>query len=322
MPMPTEPIPAAPVTHRHIFNVVKTLIRENDIPSDKPLRILDIGCGDGRMILSLHRLAQQELPDRRVEVHGFDIGEHGFADGGQHNEAVSFLENQAPDVDWTSRIKIFSDTDDWAYEADSFNLAVSNQVLEHVEDMEGFLGNLNRVLVSDGVSVHLFPLSHCMQEAHCHVPLSHWIRNYESRKSWIALMSRLGIGRYRYDRRVLGHSSVREHAEETANFIERWTCYRSFSEIARLASKEGMATSYHFTKDFFFTKARMVARRPAGRTYRRWTFMGLEWLSYMFGRALSSSTLVIRPVDYDIGKRVALEKADRLPAKTPVTEQA
>ncbi len=34
-----------------------------------------------------------------------------------------------------------------------------------------------------------------------------------------------------------------------------------------------MATSYHFTKDFFFTKARMVVGRPAGRTYRRWTFM-------------------------------------------------
>src|SRR3546814_2494604 len=66
-----------------------------------------------------------------------------------------------------------------------------------------------------------------------------------------------------------------------------------------------MATSYNFTKDFFFTKLRMILRRPASRPYRRRTAFGLEWLGFMSGRYLSSSTLVIQPLDYDIGARIA-----------------
>src|SRR3546814_7791765 len=88
-----------------------------------------------------------------------------------------------------------------------------------------------------------------MREAHCHVPFSHWIKDFHYRVAWIALLSRMGIGRYRLDRTLLGHENVRRHALETAKFIERWTCYRSFGEIARLASERHMATSYHRSEE-------------------------------------------------------------------------
>src|SRR3546814_19748321 len=83
-----------------------------------------------------------------------------------------------------------------------------------------------------------------------------------------------------------------------------------------------MAKSYNFTKDFFFTKLRRSLRRPASRPYRRRTAFGLEWLGFMSGRYLSSSTLVIQPLDYDLGARITPDNAATREAEKPVVELA
>src|SRR3546814_14840299 len=89
-------------------------------------------------------------------------------------------------------------------------------------------------------------------------------------------MMRLVIVKYRHDRRILCHSDVQIQAIQSAKFIECWTSYRSFREITAESSRLHMATSYNFTKDFFFTKLRMILRRSASRPYRRRTAFGLE----------------------------------------------
>lgn len=300
------------ITHQHIFTTLCTLISERGAADRGPaLRVLDIGCGDGRMIDSLQRLADARFGPGQIELYGFDIGEHGFRDGGQMQRTLCYLKARHPAIDWAQRIRLVSEGDDWGYPPGFFDFTLSNQVLEHVEDLRHFFDNMRVALAPGGQSIHVFPLGECMQEAHCHVPFSHWIKDFHYRVAWIALLSRMGIGRYRLDRTLLGHENVRRHALETAKFIERWTCYRSFGEIARLASERHMATSYHFTKDLFFAKLRQLMRRRAAARYRRWTPFGLEWLGFMVGRALSSSTLVITPLSYDIGARIAAEKAYR-----------
>ncbi|AKH42840.1 SAM-dependent methyltransferase [Altererythrobacter atlanticus] len=308
----TRPPLKVPVTHQHIFTILQTLIAEGRVPrSDRPLRILDIGCGDGRLINSLQSLFTRHMPELQVEICGFDIGEHGFKDSSQLSGTLELLTENHPGIDWSNRVRLISDGDPWGYEAGSFDLAVSNQVIEHVEDLQHFLVNLRETLAPGGQSVHVFPLSQCMQEAHCLVPFSHWIKDYNYRVAWIALLSRLGIGRYRVDRKLLGHDTVARHAEETAKFIECWTTYRSFGEIARMAGNLSMATSYHFTKNLLPTKLRQMMGRKPARKYRRWTPFGIEWLSYLFVRSMTSATLVISPLRYDIGERIAKEKAYR-----------
>src|SRR3546814_17654947 len=60
------------LTHQHIFNVIRTYLDESDgLAEGRPLRVLDIGCGAGRMMHSLHALARQHWPGRAVAVHGF-----------------------------------------------------------------------------------------------------------------------------------------------------------------------------------------------------------------------------------------------------------
>src|SRR3546814_2240692 len=127
---------------------------------------------------------------------------------------------------------------------------------------------------SDVGSSDLFPLSHCMQEAHVRVPFSHWIRDFHYRVAWIKLMSRLGIGKYRHDRRILGHADVQSHAIQSAKFIECWTSYRSFREITAESSRLHMSTSYIFTKDFFLdrkSEERRVGKECVSTCRSRWS---------------------------------------------------
>ena len=301
----------APVSHVHIFLVMRTLLANASVKTSKrPLRILDIGCGDGHLIDNLMCLTRAEMPDIPIEIYGFDISEHGYRDGEQKNKAERYLEIRHPDTVWKDRIKVISSDARWGYDEGFFDIAISNQVIEHVRDLDKFLENFYHSVSSDGVSIHLFPLSHCIQEGHCRVPFAHWISNFDCRIAWIAFMSRLGIGRYRRDRRILGHSNPDIHALETAKYIQCWTTYRSFAQISELCRNKSLSISYHFTKDFFFTKLRrMMGLRPA-KCYHKWTLLGFEWLSFTLCKHLSSSTLVIRPLNYDIGARIAAEKAE------------
>jgi SAM-dependent methyltransferase len=301
-----------PIAHVHIFLVLRTLLENKSITiPNRPLRILDIGCGDGRLIDSLMRLAQSEIPNIPLEIYGFDIGEQGYQDGAQKNEAERYLEIHHPGTVWKDRIKIVSGDARWGYDEGFFDMAVSNQVIEHVLDLEQFMENFRHSVSSEGASIHLFPMRHCIQEAHCHVPFAHWISNFDYRVAWIALMSRLGIGRYRKHRVVLGHGTPEIHALETAKYIQCWTTYRTFAQIAEICRNKSLSISYHFTKDFFFTKLRLVLGLRPAKKYHKWTLLGLEWLSFTVCRHLSSSTLVICPLSYDIGARIAAEKANK-----------
>ena len=298
------------VTQEHLLTAISTLLTNGEVqPRNGRLRILDIGCGDGLLIGHLQAGLTAAFPDIAIELHGFDIGEQGYKDEDQLSSAAAALAVQHPGIDWRKRVRIFSDTDSWRYPPGFFDFAVSNQVIEHVRDLPTFLGELQRCLDNDGVSVHLFPLSSCIVEAHCQVPFAHWIHDFDRRQAWIALLSRLGIGAYRRHRRVLGHDSYKKHALETARYIQCWTRYRDFRTIAADCDMAGLSVSGGLTKGLFIAKLRSLCGLQPLRSYRRARFYGVDWLGFAIGRYLSSSTLVIKPVHYDIGRRIAAEKA-------------
>ena len=302
----------APVSHVHIFLVILTLLKDANVKKpNRPLRILDIGCGDGHLIDSLMCLMRIEMPDIPIEIYGFDISEHGYRDGEQKTNAVSYLDARHPDTIWKNYIKLTSRDAQWGYEEGFFDIAISNQVIEHVRDLDKFLDNLCHCVNNDGVTIHLFPLSHCIQEGHCKVPFAHWFSNFDSRIAWIAFLSRLGIGRYPRDRRILGHSNPDIHALETAKYIQCWTTYRSFAQVSEMCRNKSLSISYRFTKYFFLTKLRRIMGLSSKECYHKSTFLGFEWLSFTFCKYLSSSTLVIRRLNYDIGARIAAEKANK-----------
>lgn len=277
-------------------------------------RILDIGCGDGRLVAYLQKTLADDFPDLDIEVFGFDVEDQGYNDHAQEPEVLSYLSTKLPDIDWSQRIRSVSACEDWPFESGWFDVALSNQVLEHVHDLENFLRNLKRIMRPNGLSAHLLPLADSVIEGHVNVPFAHWIKDFDRRVAFIAALSHIGIGRYRYDKVALGVGNRNIYAIESAKYIECWTIYRRFRDIHRACVKAGLSLSYRYTGRFYAGKLRKMLGLTPERIYSKNSssmFDTGEWAA-SFLKYVSSVNLVMRHVDYDIGKRIRAEKESRL----------
>lgn len=307
-------------THQHILSVIKTMLGRGDVRPDGTVRILEIGCGDGHLMNFLQAMLPASFPELKFEIHGFDVTDQGYADDQQKSHNLALLDHHHPEIRWAERVRTISDHREWGYEEGMFDIAISNTVLEHVEDLDSFLENIKRVVKINGASIHFFPLRDCLMEGHAKVPIAHWIKNFESRVALIRVMNRIGVGRYKLDRKTLGHATLQEHAVETAKFIQCWTSYRSFKEIYQACYDKGLSISYNYTKDFYLLKLRSLLKMRPTSSYRGFPIAGGEWLSFAVCKYVSAVTLTIRPIHYDVGVRVKLEKESQRIKNAPAEE--
>lgn len=299
--------PASSVTHLHLLAVANALLADRK-PGQGPLRILDIGCGDGRLMSYLQQMAAHFAPRRTVEVYGFDVFEHGYGVAEEHRRALRALQRVAPEIDWSRRISAISVEDPWPYAEDFFDLALSNQVLEHVRDADHFLGSLKRVLKTEGASVHLFPMKNCIVEGHVKVPFAHRAYDHQLQQALIRWFNRIGIGRWRRDRTLFGHRNLDEYALSQAHYLSTSTFYRTFTEFHGICEEKGLSVSYHYTKDFYLAKLRSLAGRSPKLAYRARTRPVVEWLAFLLLRYAAAVTLVVEPLAYDTAARKHAEK--------------
>ncbi len=285
----TTPTGAKSITHEHLLSVVAT---EADArPRSRPLRLLDVGCGDGALLDYFTRKLAGASPHGPPELYGFDVRDHGVQAEGFMDAMRVALTVAHPAVPWASRISSIAQADPWPYDAESFDVVMSNQVLEHVHDHDRLFAETARVLRDGGYAVHLFPLKHYVWEGHLHLPLVHRIRYFDLLRAYIRALSRLGLGTYDYHRREQ-NMTLDEFAERHADYMLHFTNYLTYREVTRLAKRHGLRPSFRYTKEFYLLKLRsMVGREPVLR-YRRQSAVG-EWLAFMALRHASSITLFL-----------------------------
>lgn len=133
----------------------------------KEAYILDFGCGAGRAVYSL-------LDQGYTNTVGYDVKDR--------------LELRDPD----DRYRFY--IGDHAggrlpFEDNSFDLIISEQVLEHVKDQIGMLWELHRIMRPGGHALHVFPARYCPIEPHIYVPLGGLLGH----RCWYKLWALLGI---------------------------------------------------------------------------------------------------------------------------------
>jgi SAM-dependent methyltransferase len=97
---------------------------------------------------------------------------------------------------------------------------VSDQVLEHVVELEEAVAELRRVLRPGGVMYHHFPSLALVREGHIGIPMAHRLPRTQLRLYYTAALRRLGIGANKDDRPPL------VWAAENLEWIDQWTVYR------------------------------------------------------------------------------------------------
>jgi ubiquinone/menaquinone biosynthesis C-methylase UbiE len=109
---------------------------------------------------------------------------------------------------------------------DTFDLIISNQVLEHVEDIDYTLKEIQRVLKSTGTFITIFPHLSVWREGHCGIPFSHWFNSRSpSRYPYMRFLRLLGFG---YNK--AGKTSL-EWVKFYMNYLDKFTYYRKLPVI-------------------------------------------------------------------------------------------
>ncbi len=279
------------ITHLHLLAVINSELQ--CWPGEGALRILDIGCGNGRLLAYLAHELSRLRPSIQVEFFGLDVHDHGVQAHGFFDRTLADLAAACPEHPWKERLLLIADGDAWPFPDDHFHFAISNQVLEHVRDHRAFFRELRRTLIEGGVSAHLFPLRHYLFEGHLYLPLVHRIRNTDLLRAYIRTCSRLGLGKYPTHRREFG-TPLEDFVDRHADYMQFFTNYLSQTEILRLAKGERFRASFRYTQGFYINKLRAMLGRAPVLQYRRARPVLIDWVSAFLLRYASSVTLFLQ----------------------------
>ncbi|CAK0772914.1 Class I SAM-dependent methyltransferase [Gammaproteobacteria bacterium] len=287
LPLTTYPSPAS-LTHQHLFSCLNTLI-----PIDaSSVRILDAGCGNGKLISFIYQAIKFTRPEIIIDIHGFDVINHGVQLEKQFIEKTIFeLTNDIPTVDWSERIKSLKIGDKWDFLDNYFDMVISNQVLEHVHNKPFFFKESYRVLRDNGYAIHLAPLCHYIYEGHLLLPFVHRICSHDLLRGYISFCSLLGLGKFR-EHNKLTRISRSEFSERHADYIYFLTKYASEKETLDMARNNGFRASFKFSVDFYLLKLRKTFCFPYKSSYKLYRSAIFDSIAIKFLRYISSNTLV------------------------------
>ncbi len=182
-----------------------------------PLRILDVGCGRGDVVFW--------LLEQGWDAWGIDVDPR-YIDIGR-----DYLKHTGHDP---GRLRTI-DGPRYPLDSDWFQVVISDQVIEHVADLDGLASEVSRVSGPGALGLHIFPARWRPVEVHMHTPLVHWLpKGSARRRALTALLMTRASAAYFTDR------PVAERAEIFARFSNDETFYRPPRVIAEAMLRHGI----------------------------------------------------------------------------------
>lgn len=200
-----------------------------DLP--ETAKILDFGCGAGRFVRALRARGF-------VNAYGYDVGDGRTLVGAErdHIKVGSLLDLRLP------------------YEDNTFDLVISDQVFEHVQDQVRAFEELLRITRPGGHGVHIIPARYSPIEGHILVPFGAVLQH----RWWYKLWASLGI-RNEYQEGL----SADETADHNAFFVSEATRYIPTSCYRVIFRKVGF--QYRFAEQEFFDSHVRPSMRAIGK---------------------------------------------------------
>lgn len=241
------------ITHKHILSIINTRI--NGRFNGDIIRILDAGCGNCELIAYLQKFVSKFNDELTIEVYGFDVFDSKVQFNDYYYKANLMLSDRFSHIDWQSRLKIISSNEAWPFEDKYFDIVLSNQVLEHINNHEFFLVQNWRVLKNQGFSIHLFPVKNYVVEGHIHLPFVHRIKRWSLLYRFIKFLSFLRMGKWKY---ISKYCTLNEFAESYADFLTYYCNYLSVGDLIELGKKCKFRTGFKYTRNFYLEKIKEI----------------------------------------------------------------
>jgi SAM-dependent methyltransferase len=178
-------------------------------------RVLDFGCGYGRVT--------RVLLEAGFDVYGVDPAPSEIEKG---RIAFSTLGLDP------SRLQPIG-----AFEDESFDVVFSQEVLEHVDDLEAFAAEVARLTKPGGEGIHVWPARFNPVELHLHMPFVHWLPRNSLRRAMIYPLAIAGVRRERR-----GARPVLQWAEDQFRYSIEQTFYPRWCVVARAFDRHGLTS--------------------------------------------------------------------------------
>lgn len=183
------------------------------------VRILDVGCGRGDTVAWLRA--------RGWDAYGIDIDADYVARG------RIYLDKTGDDA---SRLQVTAEDFSYPFADGFFDLVLSDQVIEHVVDLDGFASEVARVSSPGGLGLHIYPAKWRPIEPHLLMPCTHWLPKGRLRRAAEAGCLRAGVAVPYFTEYTL-----RERVEIYNRYSEEHTFYRPLRKTVAVMNRHGLS---------------------------------------------------------------------------------
>jgi len=246
-----------------LISLVENFINSN-LSNKSHVYILDVGFGNGRFISNILTKLEIKFPKIIFIIYGLEVCDSGFfhktsSEYANFNETIKFLSINHSDTNWNERLKIFKSDQKWIFPQNKFDFIISNQVLEHVFNMDLFFQNLYDYMNETSISIHLFPLKECFWEFHVNRPLAHRIPNFKILYIYLY---------FTYLLKFKNFNLTREYTLKKIGFIQKQTSYSSLKDLKILCLKYLFMYNYDYSLNYYLIKFRNFFNSPSNTIFK------------------------------------------------------
>lgn len=236
------------------------------------VKVLDWGCGRGRFVLWLR--------EQGFDAYGVDIDQEPI------NNGLPLFEQKGHKQKPLSLISTEGKT---FYPDGFFDFIMTDNVLEHVSDLDLVLREINRLTSPTGGGYHIFPSQRQPREGHLFMPFVHWLPKGELRKSIIWLCVR--FGKEPSWKEVQG-LSVNEKTQVYYDYSTDHIFYRPFQKIKALFEDQGFTVAFLTLNNPSIQQHRLLgvlARNVVFKPLVSWLVLTFKQVELAVARSVGSS---------------------------------
>jgi SAM-dependent methyltransferase len=197
----------------------------------KSVRVLDYGCGDGRLV--------GFLMDNGYDAYGVDVDTF-FDDFYSHTDQTLLTQK---------RISVIDKDGSGDFSGRTFDFIISHMVIEHIDDKVRHFKAMSRYMNHESIVLLLYPVFESIREGHVRQFFIHWIPKGTLRRAASYFQKALRI-----PPDSMGQANIRDYVREKIGAVDASCFYETSHAIDRYLRESFVF--FHIENDYFIFRAK------------------------------------------------------------------